>query len=194
MKATIYFLVRVEDSYNNYVELDDGTRLSTNNSIDSVEHINRVGKVIDAPKGTIVEEGDFLLFHHNICRESWGAKGKKRPSVFAISDNEFFIPVTEIFMYMKKDEDKWTALAPYVFIKPIPAEIISLPNGLKVKEEDYKGMKELVGEVAYPNKQLLDMGVKEGDIIAFQQDSEHEYELKGNTYYKMQNRDILAIL
>lgn len=194
MKATLYFLVQVEDSYNNYVELDDGTKLSTNNSIDSVEHINRVGRVIDAPKGAIVEEGDYLLFHHNICRESWGAKGKRRPSVFAMADDMFFIPVTEIFMYMKDGDKDWTALAPFVFIEPIPAETIKLSNGLEVREEDYKGMKQLVGKVAYPNQELIDKGVKKGDTIAFQQDSEHEYKLKGNLYYKMRNNDILAIL
>lgn len=194
MKSTIYFLVRVEDSYNNYVEIGDGIKLSTNNSIDSVEHINRVGKVIDAPKGAIVNEGDFLLFHHNICRESWGAKGKRRPSVFAMADDMFFVPVTEIFMYMRQDEDKWNALAPFVFIEPIPAEVKTLKNGLIVEEESYKGMKPLVGKVAYPNQELIDKGVKEGDTIAFQQDSEHEYELKGKLYYKMRNSDILAIL
>jgi len=194
MKSTVYFIVRVEDSYNNYVELDNGLKLSTNNSIDSVEHINRVGKVIDAPHGAIVEQGDMLLFHHNICRESWGAKGKKRASVFAMADNIFFIPTTEIFMYMKRDTDKWVALAPFVFIQPIEAQNKVLANGLEVQEDDYKGMVPLEGIMAYPNQQLLDQGVKEGDRVAFQQDSEHEYQIKGETYYKMKNQDILAIL
>jgi len=194
MKPTIYFIVRVENSYNNYVELDNGLKLSTNNSIDSVEHVNRVGKVIQAPKGAIVSQGDLLLFHHNICRESWGAKGKKRPSGFAMSDDIFFVPVTEIFMYMKEGQNNWNALTPFVFIKPIPAELITLPNGIKVQEESYMGMKPLIGEVAYPNEELTNKGVKQGDIIAFQQDSEHQYELRGETYYKMRSNDILAIL
>tara|TARA_R110002073_G_scaffold332814_1_gene519384 strand:+ start:2329 stop:2913 length:585 start_codon:yes stop_codon:yes gene_type:complete len=194
MKATIYFLVRVEDSYNNYVELDNGVKLSTNNSIDSVQHINRVGKVISAPKGTIVDEGDFILFHHNICRESWGNKSKRRSSVFAISDNEYFVPIPEIFMYMKEGTDKWKAIAPFVFIKPIPAEKIKLKNGLEVTEESYNGMKPLMGKVAYVNKELEEKGVNEGDIIAFQQDSEHEYKIKDEIFYKMKNKDILAIL
>lgn len=194
MKSTIYFLVRVENSYNNYVELDDGTQLSINNSIESVESINRVGKVIDVPKGTIVEEGDFLLFHHNICRESWGHGSNKRKSVFAVSDDTYFVPAPEIFMYMKKGTTKWVAVAPFVFIEPIPAETKTLSNGIKVKEDSYKGMKPLVGKVAYPNQELLDKGVTEGDTIVFQQDSEHEYEIKGNLYYKMKNQDILAIL
>lgn len=194
MKATIYFLVRVEDSYNNYVEMDNGVKLSTNNSIESVEHINRVGKVIDAPKGAIVKKGDMILFHHNICRESWGHKSRKRNSVFSISEKEYFIPTPEIFMYMKKGTDKWIAIAPFTFVEPIPSGTITLGNGLTVEEDSYKGMKPLVGRMAYPNQQLIDMGVTEGDTIAFQQDSEHEYNIKGKTYYKMRNQDVLAIL
>lgn len=193
MKSTIYFIVQVEDSYNNYVEFDDGTKMSTNNSIDDVEHINRVGKVITAPKGAIVEEGDFLLFHHNICRSSWGLKGKKRPSVFSMSEDTFFIPATEVYMYMKKDTDKWIALNPYVLVEPIPAETTTLANGLQIEEENYRGMKPLVGIMAYPNQDLLDYGVKEGDTVVFQQDSEHEYKIKGKTYYRMQSRDVLAV-
>lgn len=194
MKSTLYFLVRVEDSYNNYVEMGNGQKLSINTSLDSVEHINRVGKVISAPKGVKVEEGDFLLFHHNICRESWGAKGKKRKSVFCVTDNVYFVPIPEVFMYMKEGTDKWISSAPFVFIEPIPAESKKLSSGMMIQEESYKGKKPLVGRVAYPNQQLIDMGVTEGDIIAFQQDSEHEYEIRGNTYYKMRNQDILAVI
>tara|TARA_R110002153_G_scaffold54956_15_gene152912 strand:- start:1809 stop:2393 length:585 start_codon:yes stop_codon:yes gene_type:complete len=194
MTATIYFLVRVEESYNNFVDLGNGVKLSKNNSIDDVESINRVGKIIGAPKGTVAVEGDYILFHHNICRQAWGFKGKKRVSNYAITDKEFFVPVAEVFMYMKEDTEKWQAVAPFVFIKPIPAEKITLSNGLQVEEESYKGFKPLVGEVAYSNKQLEKEGVEEGDTIAFQQDSEHEYKLKGEIYYKMKNQDILAIL
>ena len=194
MKSTIYFIVQVEDSYNNYIELDNGVKLSTNNSIDSVEHINRVGKIISSPKGTIATEGDLLLFHHNICRESYGKQGKKRNSVFAISDSIFFVPTTEVFMYMKEGHNDWSALSPFVFIQPILAGKKTLQNGLEVKEEDFKGMKPLIGIASYPNQELINKGVRRGDIIAFQQDSEHEYKIKGKTYYKMKNSDILAII
>lgn len=194
MQSTLYLLVRVNDTYNNYVELDDGRQLSVNNTITSVQHINRVGEVISAPKGVVVEEGDLLLFHHNICRESYGHKAKRRKSVFSIKDDVFYIPAPEVFMYMKKGTDEWIPLDPFVFIEPIPAEKTLLPNGLEVEEESYKGMKPLVGRVGYINKELKSKGVKKGDIVAFQQDSEHEYEIKGKLYYKMKTQDILAVI
>ena len=194
MKASIYFLVEVENTYNNYIEISKDVKFSVNNTIDSMEHINRVGKFIDGPKGSIVSPGDFLLFHHNICRESFGKQGKRRKSVFNVKDNIFYIPATEIFMVMKKSSDQWEALDPYTFIKPIPAEKQKLPNGFELKEESYKNMKPLMGILEYPNKKLLELGAKKGDIIAFQENSEHEFEIKGEIFYKMKTRDILAIL
>lgn len=194
MRSTIFFLVEVEQSYNNYIEFCDGTEFAVNNSIDDVESINRVGKIIDAPKGTSAKKGDLLLFHHNICRDCWGLKSKKRTSAFCVKGNVYYIPFTEIFMIMRQGSTEWEAIDPVVFVEPIPAETEILPNGLEIKEVSYKGMKPLVGKMAFPNKTLLDKGVKKGDTVIFQQDSEHEYKIKGGIYYKMKTQDILAII
>ncbi|QQV89717.1 chaperonin Cpn10 [Cellulophaga phage Calle_1] len=194
MKATIYFIVHVENSYNNHVELNDSQTMAVNNSIESVEHINRVGKVVSSPKGALVKEGDLVLFHHNICRKSWGLKGKRKPSEYSITENEYYVPTEEIFMYMSEGDSDWKAIDPFVFVRPIESEPKVLDNGLRVIEEEYKGMVPLVGIMAYPNRELLDKGVKAGDKVAFQQDSEHEYMIKGVLHYKMRTNDILAVI
>jgi len=194
MKATLYFLVEVDQDYNNFVEMSDGTKLAVNNSIDSVEHLNRTGTVIDAPKGSIVSKGDSLMFHHNICRRSYGLKGKLRVSNFHINANNYFIPFTEIFMVKYKGKDKWEAIDPVVFIEPLPVVKKTLPNGLVVTEDSYKEMKNLIGKVAFPNKELMSQGIKKGDMISFQEDSEHEYFIDGKMYYKMKTQDVLGLV
>lgn len=194
MKATFYFVVEVKDSYNNYIKLENGLEVMVNNTIDSVEHINRVGKVISAPRGTKSSPGDMILFHHNICRDAWGFKGTKRTSMFQISPNHYFVPIPEIFMIKRADSDSWEALDPFVFIKPIPAPVHKLPNGLEVIQNDYKGMDEAVGEVAFVNKTLEMQGVKNGDLITFEEYSQHEYIIDGELYYKMRTSDILAVV
>ena len=195
MKATLYFLVEVENDYNNYVDMSNGQQLAVNNSIDSVEHLNREGTIIDAPKGAIVSKGDKVLFHHNICRNTFGLKGKRRRSNFHINANNYFIPFTEIFMVKYKNKKaKWEAVDPVVFIEPLPVVNKTLPNGLVVLEDSYKEMKDLIGKVAFPNKQLLSLGVKEGDMVSFEEYSEHEYTIEGKVYYKMKTKDILGVL
>ena len=192
MRATVYFVVEVLEAYNNEVELPNGLKLDINNSIDSVEHINRIGKLVDAPKGSNAKKGDLLLFHHNICRRSFGLKGKKRQSIFYIKDNTYYIPITEIFMIKRQGESDWEAIDPYVFIKPLEAEIRVLANGFKIIEESYKERKNLMGTVSYPSKELEALGVNKGDLVAFQEDSEFEFEIDGEIHYRMKTIDILA--
>lgn len=193
MKATVFFIVEVEDDYNNEVELSNGLKLAVNNSIDNVEHINRIGKLIDGPKGSNVEPGDMLLFHHNICRRSWGLKSKKRQSSFYIKSKIYYIPATEIFLIKRDGASDWEAIDPYVFVKPLKAETKTLKNGLEIMEDSYKDMKSLMGTISYSNKTLLYSGVKEGDLVTFQEESEFEFEINGEIHYRMKTNDILAV-
>lgn len=192
MKSSLYVLVEVDQVYNNFIDLGGGKKLQINNSIDDVETINRVGKIISSPSYMNCSEGDYLLFHHNICRQSW-LKGRLRVSNFCVKDNIYYVPATEAMMIKRGDHEDWEALDPFVFVRPIEAEIKDLPNGAKIIEENYKGRKNLQGIVEYPNKGLLSQGVKRGDHIWFQQDSEHEYKIRGEVLYKMRTDDILAI-
>lgn len=194
MKATFYFIIEVDNSYNNYETLSNGLEVMVNNTIDSVEHINRVGKVISAPKGVKAQEGDLILFHHNICRDSWGFRGTKRTSMFQISPNKYFVPIPEIFMIKRSDSEEWESLDPFVFVKPIPADSKTLKNGLTVVENDYNGMNESVGIVEYTNKELSKQGVEKGTTITFEEYSQHEYVVEGELLYKMKTSDILAIV
>lgn len=192
MKSTIYVVVEVNKAYNNFIDLGSGSKLQINNSIDDVETINRVGKVVSAPSYLGCKKGDYLLFHHNICRQSW-FKGKLRVSNFCIKEGFYYVPVSEIMMIKRDNKEDWEALDPFVFVKPIEAGVIEYPNGAKILEENHKGRKHLQGILEYPNKKLLDMGLKKGDYVYFQQDSEHEYRIKGEIYYKMRTEDILAV-
>lgn len=190
MKATLYFLVEVDKAYNNYETLSNGIEIMVNNTIESVENINRVGKILSAPKGTKASAGDMVLFHHNICRELVGLKGKKRLSGFQVKPNIYFIPVTEIFMVDRGDG--WEAIDPYVFVRPMPANIITLDNGVQISEDEYKGTNESVGIIKYGNKFLKEQGIEKGNVVAFQEDSQHEYVIDGELYYRMTSNDILA--
>jgi len=191
MKAIFYFLVEVLDDYNNYETLENGLEIMTNNTIESVEHINRVGKVISSPRGTIANKGDSLLFHHNICRKERGFKGKKPISPFQVKPNIYFIPFTEVFMIDKGDG--WQAIEPFVFVEPVPPTMVTLENGLKIPETEYKGYNESIGKVSYSNPWLIKRGVDKGSIVAFEEFSQHEYEIDGKLHYRMQAKDILGV-
>lgn len=191
MKAILYFLVEVVNDYNNYRTLENGLEVMENNTIESVENVNRIGKVLSAPRGTKAEVGDMLLFHHNICRRERGFKGKRPLSPFQVKPNVYFVPITEIFMMDKGNG--WEAIEPFVFVEPLPPTMITLENGLQIAETEYKGYNESIGTIAFNNRWLEEQGLEVGDTIAFEEFSQHEYEIDGKLYYKMQAKDILGV-
>jgi hypothetical protein len=190
MATLNYLIVELDVAYNNEVDILENQSIIVNSTIESVSHISRKAKVVEAPNFVIIQEGDEVIVHHNIFRLRNDTKGNLAQSNYYLGDNKYFVPLTEVFMY-KRDSD-WICLEPYVFIQPIPLrEEETLLLGIK---EEHKGMEHQKGLVAFNNKDLIDQGVKVGDEVAFSKNSEYEFDVDGKLYYKMKTRDILAVI
>jgi co-chaperonin GroES (HSP10) len=97
-------------------------------------------------------------------------------------------------MYKRGDSD-WVSIDPYCFIKPIiKEEEDSKGFNLLSSESSFKGRLDKVGIVAYPSKELTSQGVKKGDKVRFSKNSEYEFEVEGELYYKMSTKDVLAVI
>lgn len=182
-----YVIVEVDEAYNN----EEGGVI-VNSTIESVKHINRVAKVVDAPTFTILKKGDEVVCHHNIFRLRNGIGGKRVKSNYHLEGNRYFVPLTEIFMF-KRSRD-WEAIRPFVFVKPIGLKD-KVRGGIILNTNEsnsHKGMKKLRGIVKYPNDELVSNGVNTGDEVIFSEWSEYEFNIDGETLYKMSTRDILA--
>jgi len=184
-----YIIVEVDDAYKNEI---DG--LVVNSTIESVAHINRVAKVVEAPSFTIIEKGDEVVVHHNMFRLRNGLRGKRVSSNYHLEGNRYFIPLTEVFMYRRGGE--WQAIRPFVFVEPIKQEdevigrvIINSDNA-----KSHNGMVKLQGIIKYPNDELTRRGVSVGDKVVFSYWSEYEFNIDGETLYKMSTNDILAVI
>ena len=188
MKSINYIVVRLDEAYGNEVELDSGDKFIVNSTIESVEHINRVAEVVASPDFTIVEKGDKVVVHHNIFRLRNNTKGNEIDSNYYLGDGLYIVPLTEVFMY-KRDGD-WMAIDPYCFVKPIQHTEEDLWSEVPV----YKGRLHKVGVMAYPNRELMEQGVKAGDTIRFSDYSEYEFVIGGELYYKMSTKDVLAVI
>jgi co-chaperonin GroES (HSP10) len=184
-----FIIVEIDEAYNNE---EDG--IVVNSTVESVKHINREATVLEAPEFTILKKGDKVICHHNIFRIRNGIKGQKVKSNYNLEDNVYFIPLTEVFMF--KREQGWEAIRPYVFVEPIPYTDKNIDNVTIVrnKNNSHKGNKKLRGIVKYPNDDLIKSGVKVGDEVVFSSHSQYEFNVEGETLYKMSTRDILAII
>ena len=191
MSTINYVIIEVESAYNNTVKLGKN-EFVVNSTIESVKHINRVARVVEAPKNTVLNKGDEVIVHHNILRLKNGVGGFVVKSNYHIEDNKYYVPLTEVFMYKRGDSD-WVALDPYCFVKPIKLENI-IKHNIELNPDTHKGMAKLRGVMAYPNKVLKEFGLKSGDKVIFSEYSEYEFNVDGELYYKMSTNDILAII
>ena len=171
------FIVFVDTEY---INEKDG--IIINDTIESVNSINRIGTVIYSPDKKI-KAGYKILFHHNIVRMKNDIKKKQIKSQFWLEGNKYFVPKQEVFMYY---DIKWNAYGENCFIKPIKVE------NTKIIDERYKGRLNHIGEIAYINEELLSYGLKQGDRVIFSRYSEYEFDIDGNIYYKMRTKDILG--
>ena len=195
MNTINYVIVKTANEYNNTKKITEDITLIINSTIEAVDRINRVVEIVSAPKFTVLQEGDEIVIHHNILRNRNGQQGGQVGSDYYIKDDLYFIPLTEIFAY--KRDGKWNALDPFVFVKPIKYKTYEKGSSLLVvsmKESSHKGYVKRRGVMCFPNKELQSYGVKEGDVITFSADSEYEFEIEGEIYYKMMTKDVLAVI
>lgn len=184
-------IVEVDSAYNNEKKVGD-VSLVVNSTIESVEHINRIAKVVASPEFTPIKAGDEVIIHHNICRLRNGIKGIMVQSDFHIENNLYFVPLTEVFMY-KPVGGEWTALAPFCFIQPIKDETKKIGSIIVQNSGNtYKGNITHEGIVKYSNIELNNYGVNDGDHISFSSDSEYEFLIDGEILYRMKTNDILG--
>lgn len=189
-KAAKYFLVRAEQDYNNdHTIAGTDITVTLNTTIEAVPFINRVGTVQSAPAGTILDQGDQVVVHHNIFRQINNLKGQMVKSDYHIWDKLYYVPPTEVFMFKKPGDEDWRAVDPYVFVEPILAEKLESQYLDLVVQDKYH---QHLGIITHINQELIDNGLRVGDKIVFSRDSEHQYDLDGRTLYRMRTSDIMA--
>ena len=87
---------------------------------------------------------------------------------------------------MYHDGKKWNPVGDYCFVRPIEKKEDIVLTGEKNEE--------LTGELVYGNPKLHELGVRVGDEVGFTPDSEYEFEIEGETLYRMKTKDICVLI
>ena len=156
----------------------DDTAIYVNSSIEDAKYVNRTAVVVSIPKiykGDI-KKGDIIIIHHNIFRDYYNTKGNISTSPNYLFDDLFLVAPDLVYMY--KSKDGWLANNNYCFIRPIK----EINNLSKIEI-----LAELKGEVIYSNE------FKKHSIVGFLPESEYEFEIDGETLYRMRSSDICLI-
>jgi len=183
MQSPFFFIVEPVKGkrYNNTKDIG-GIDFITSTSEEDHKFSNREAKVIELPlsyEGP-VKKGDTLLVHHNVFKFYNDIKGNRRSGRSFFKDNLFFIEPDQYFLY--HDGTEWHTYDRYCFVKPIPTTDSYI----------YKNVSEepLVGVMKYPNKYLMSKGIKKGDKVSFQPESEYEFEVNGEKLYRIYDHQI----
>jgi len=183
MKSPFYFIVKPVNGrrYDNIKKLGDVDFITSTSQEDHTAS-NRFAEVIETPLGYSGEivPGDILLVHHNVFKIYYDMKGRAKSGFSFFKDDLFFIENDQFFLY--KHDNKWNAHSKYCFIKP------------SEKKDSYiikPGTEEpLVGTIKYINNELLELGLKEGDEVSFEPDSEYAFTIDGEKLYRMFTNNI----
>ena len=131
-----------------------------------------------------IKKGDILLVHHNVFRKYYDMKGRERSGPSFFMDDLFLIDYDQFFLY--KHGGRWQCADPYCFIKPVD----KIEEDLKTKSTE----QDLIGIVRYGNTTLTEKGIKEGDVVSFQPESEYEFIIEGEKLYRMFTKNICILL
>jgi hypothetical protein len=147
---------------------------------------NRYAEVIETPIDYTgeVQIGDILLVHHNVFKFYNDMYGRRKSGKSFFKDDLFLVDPDQFYMYKNKKE--WVGHDKYCFIKPLESK----DNYLK-KNSKYEP---LTGTVKYINQDLLKKGVKVGDVVLYQPDSEYEFLVDDELLYRMFTDNITVVL
>ena len=182
MKSPYCFIVKPLDGkrYNNTKEIG-GINLIVSTSQEDHTVSNRIGVVVSTPvgyNGDIVP-GDLLLVHRNVFKLYYDMKGREKSSWNYFKDDLYFID--DPYAYKKYGEE-WKGIGRYLFVKPIDNDFQGITTA------DAK--KPLTGTIRYTNDEILDLGIKEGDTVTFEPESEYEFDLDGEILYRMYTKNV----
>jgi hypothetical protein len=187
MKSPFYFIVEPDKKrrYNNSVDWE-GIEFITSTSKEDFKFSNREAIVIETPLGYEgpIKKGDKLLVHHNVFKYYNDMKGRERSGKSFLKDNTFFVDNTQFYAYNK--DGTWKCHSKYCLVKPVEAKEHYLE---KVTNEE-----PLTGILKYSNDQLEKLGIKEGDVVCFQPESEYEFSVDGEKLYRMYTDNITMVL
>jgi co-chaperonin GroES (HSP10) len=193
MKALYHFVVKLEKTHHDTIELENGTVLHVDPKWKEFERRVMYGEVTSTPVkyDVDVEVGDTLFFHHHVVMSD--------ALKVEVNDEQRFIvgydPVNTLschaIAYRSKKTGELHMLADWVFLQPIEEE---KQHNDFIEIVDLKPKTHLKAKVFCCPKDMITQGVKPGDIVGFKQNRDYEMKLEDETVvFRMRSEDMMYV-
>lgn len=180
MRSPFQFIVRPRDAkrYDNTRKWGDVDFIV---SVSQEDHkfSNRYAEVVSVPicyNGPI-KQGDILIVHHNVFKFYYNMYGRQKSGKSFLWDDLFLLDEDQFFLY-KSEDGEWKAHSRYCFVKPSEAK-----NSASLDKAENE--EPLIGTIRYINDELTAFGLKQGDEVVYQPESEYEFDVDGERLYRM---------
>lgn len=197
MRAPNHFIVSVPKTLVDTMKLGD-KEIFLDSKYQEFENRISHGTIIAAPENhdTGAEEGDTLFFHHHVTTNTnLRIEDGVYISMYAPEQGQ---SVDHSLAYRKKSDGSLHMLADWVFVKPIDIvkeDIVSDAGIIEQVGGAVTGHRTDVAEVYLPNKRLEEEGVKVGDTVGFDKNSDYKLKLDdGEVVFRMKINDISYVL
>jgi co-chaperonin GroES (HSP10) len=193
MKALYHFVVKLEKTHHDTIEMENGTVLHVDPKWKEFERRVMYGEVTSTPVkyDVDVEVGDTLFFHHHVVMSD--------ALKVEVNDEQRFIvgydPVNTLschaIAYRSKKTGELHMLADWVFLQPIEEE---KQHNDFIEIVDLKPKTHLKAKVFCCPKDMITQGVKPGDIVGFKQNRDYEMKLEDETVvFRMRSEDMMYV-
>ena len=180
MNSIYNLIITTGNRYNNTIDVE-GKELIVNTEVTEhdAQYVNRIGTVVGTPLAidTPLRPGDEVIVHHNTFRRWYDIRGEERNGGAYIDEDLYTVALSQVYAY-RKPGCSWKATPGYCFVTPI-----------KEKDNDWSVSNERthVGYIQYGSDQLE---LSKGSLVGFTPNSEYEFNIEGNIYYRIYLNDI----
>lgn len=172
MRSPFYFIVSpVNDRrYNNTIDIFGVDFIISTNDEDHA-YTNREAVLIAVPSGYTgpAMPGDILLVHHNVFRFQNDMQGYQKSGRSFLKDDQYILEPEQFYMY--KHNSRWHPHGDYCFAK------ISDTGRLEA-------------ELVYVSDAMVNAGFKQGDTVSFVPGCIYEFNIDGETLYRIMDKHI----
>lgn len=185
MKSPFFFLISPQgDEYQNSIEIA-GQSIIINSTVENHKAVNRFAVILDTPThyDGPIKKGDIIIVHHNVFRIYYDTKGRPKKSPNYFKDDVYMIDPFQFYMYHNGKE--WMSVEDWCFVRPVDKENTYLYE---------EALEKNTGQIAYTNNTLISKGVDVGDYVKFSDNSEYEFTVNDEKLYRMNTKDIVALI
>jgi co-chaperonin GroES (HSP10) len=195
MKGTQDFIIEIKEPYSDTFKTKGEVKLYGNINFTTERQSNRIAKVVGIPVlfKTEIKNGDEVLIDASpLYRQIYRGTKQWYQNIVDQEKNLFHLGKEMIICYRKDKSLEWIGFLENSIVKPVLEEQNKMNTTLIIPLNVSK--KKFNGKVVmkYANKEIKELGVKNGDILYINKLGGVKYWLNGEEFWWMRNKDIYA--